>query len=1157
VSLQVTIPLFERQRFGWYEVATVGLGPLSRRREGRSPHKIDAQITTDLREAIKKLPVRDLEHLQPARGVALQHVRLELTMFGETERRKLTGLFPLIIEPRWTSDDARISIVHHPFVPAASFPLRPDLALEDQARLYFTKAWANLDEELLELLPTRGREALRFLSFNADTRTLLDDLPKKPGSALLRIGEDPADRKQQQARGLSLLPKLAVNLTELAATEDLDIGTPRGVASQRLGMLLGAAKRQPTVVLGPPGAGKTTAIDRFITEALEADGYAIHRNLDRCRKVFLLAGKRIIAGMSHVGEWEERCLTLLDEARRHHVLLVISDLHHFGRIGRSRQSDRCLADLFKGPLARREVVLVGESTPDAWKLLEEEAPSFASLFTQLHVPAATRDETFSLLLHTARKLEGKHRVAVEPFALRSLVDLGATLLPTRALPGKSVDLLRELARTHAPAKGTKTVGSREVLELLSKKTGIPELLLRRDTLLAHEDVVKQLEAHVMGQPEAVRAMADLVLRIKVGATDPHRPYGVYLFTGPTGTGKTELAKCMAELVYGSPSRLLRFDMSELSGPDAPARLIGHRYAPEGVLTSAVQRQPFSVVLFDEIEKAHRSVQNLLLQLFDEGRLTDAAGVAAHFTHAIVIMTSNLGSRARAPVGFGDASASGLALDVAKAVREHFAPELFNRIDRIVPFRPLSREVAERIADRELDKLLSRGGLADRNIFVARSSRVGPRIADVAFRVEDGARSIKRHLEDTIGALVTSAITERGAVAIQILRVDVASAGSNEPFVLERKALREVDPEPATFALEALDNAPPRAIKARLRRALDGVRALEADDGPLAALSQRIRERLAEHTLGNAVHVAEIYDLDAMRIALKAFRERVELAFEASDQLATYEDVERAKFSHVEVGPGKPFTWRRTEGRYRLFSRLGTLPPRELTERETLDCIAEAAFLDRALSKSSEPGQHAVFVELLAAGRFDTRARFSSAEPGFIAELAVAYASARGELDGCAFQNARGEIEAKNGLEIADFKAGDPALVVLKIVGLCVLDALELERGVHVFYSSANGPELVRVRVLTARPDKTPADLVREHVHALSAFERGEQSDNPAELGAVVRTVRVSPSPARGSLIYAIEDYATAFTDRAQAASLKDALASLWMFTSSREAEASS
>ncbi|XXX77782.1 AAA family ATPase [Sorangium sp. So ce134] len=1199
--MHFTIPLFERRTTN-VECVTLGLGPSTRSRVGRHPERVQRLLIEDLRPLFEKARAAQLARFEMPRGIRLEKVRLELSLSGagSGERRKVSGLCPVVLEPRWASEHERIVFAYHPTRQGDAAPIRDDLPLDEQLRALFQVAWAELDDDEIGQLWSRGKERITTLSFSCTPRSALADLPDRPGDD--DTGADPAFRWKKR-RGLKVLPSLGVSLTQRAAHGGLDAGVPRSPQREQLALLLGAGRAQPVIVVGPPGCGKTTLIHRAVVDLLEADGYGAHKNLDRARDVVAVSGRRLIAGMSHLGDWEKRCVDLVEDARGRGAILVVDDIHHFGRIGRSRQSERSLADFFRGPLSRREIVMVGECSPEAFRLLEQDAPSFAALFTPLFLPEATPSETFRLMVREVRALEQRHAARVSPYVLRTILDLGGSLVSAQALPGKAMDLLREVVRAPPPAaepagargdapRGPRPIGSQEVLRLLSQKTGVPRLLLGGDEPLDAGALEEELGRRVIGQPEAVRAAADLVARIKAGLVDPRRPYGVYLFTGPTGTGKTELAKCMAELIYGSASRLLRLDMSEHGGPDAPARLIGDRYAPDGLLTQRVREQPFSLVLLDEIEKAHPSVHSLLLQLFEDGRLTDAAARPAHFNHAVVVMTSNLGARARPFLGFGGAGlpesralamAEEAAQEVARAVREFFPPELFNRIDRVVPFRPLTPEVAVRVAEKELDRLLCRRGLAERSVFVRRGAGVAERIAREAFVAEDGARSVKRFIEDEIGSLLTDALTRGAPAAMQLLRIfttaapgagDGAAPGAGDgaappPFALHREALEEAEPAAAAWALAPLMTRPLGALTAELAPLLDFVDDLERSDG-LARLSERIRYHLAEHgrtaaeRSGAQEHAEAVYNLDAMRGAIRAFRERIELVRRRSgdDEEQQHLDLEMRRFGYVTVGED---AWSRS--RVRLFHRRQLPGPlRRPARQEVLECIAEGHALRRALRKVDDPGQHAVLIELLRAAHVDEAPAGGpggAREEGLFEALARAYAEAAGEVDGWAgapsgdrrapaIEHGRGTA----GLDAALSSGAE--LLVLSVVGLCVLDFFELETGAHVWTSLARGPEVVRVRVLPARPGLSPAGAVRDHLERQAAFDEAARHGralppNPAALLPVVRRIRFDPprQPGRAAPIE-IEDYVMGAAEASPVRSLSQALAPLWLLRMSRE-----
>ena len=650
----------------------------------------------------------------------------------------------------------------------------------------------------------------------------------------------------------------------------------------------------------------------------------------------------------------------------------------------------------------------------------------------------------------------------------------------------------------------------------------------------------------MGQSAAVDAMVQLVLRIKAGLTDPSRPWGVYLFTGPTGTGKTEMAKCLAEYLYGSTSRLLRFDMSEYGDPDAPARLIGDRARPEGALTSRVRVQPFGVVLLDEVEKAHPAVLNLMLQLFDDGRLTDAAGTLVDFTHVVVVMTSNLGARAAPPAGFGS-RVHASAAEVDAAVREFFPPELFNRIDRVVPFEPLTTEAAAKIARRELERLLSRRGLTERNVFVRFTDSVVQGVVQDAFDPRYGARSLKRWLEDHVGSWLADRIASQPVAGLRVLWLHRGDEGLR----LHAELLTEAEAwgEPGPFEQMLGWNA------AQLRDQVpDALGQIEQMMGSprLEALAEILRQRLDASVRGDADAAETVFNLESLRGELARIYDRLRIQMEYDPHLVAAADADARADHEGELIEVDRFS-RQAMGAKRWFGEIvvrvispspvgPSLPMRR--QPDFVEALADLHFMREALQHADDPGYHAVLLELSRVTRPDQASRFAQTGPGLLEQLAGAYLG-RG----------RGELEAWNVDDDADTPIQEQLgraneRIVMRLVGPAVRASFEGEHGSHVRSGLSGGSEVVRVRVLDGAID--PAEHVRRLDGEREAFVRALEAggsalpDNPDAVLPIVRRYHFDP-PRPGELsTLDVEDYPLAHVLSTRARSLADVLPSLWL-----------
>ncbi len=602
----------------------------------------------------------------------------------------------------------------------------------------------------------------------------------------------PAQPRMAASRTGRPSEKYGRDLTRLAQEGRLDPVLCRDSELERMVEILCRRQKNNPCLLGEPGVGKSALAEALaqriasgqITPAL------------RGKRVLSLDMASMVAGTKYRGDFEERFKNLLEELYRDRsTILFIDEIHIIAGAGAAEGAIDA-ASILKPMLARGEIQLIGATTPEEYRKTIQKDSALERRFGRVMVEEPTPTAAETILAGLMPRYERYHGVAIPSTAIHAAVELSVRYLPGRYLPDKAIDLLDEAAAARRIAENSsekKALTPADIARVVSKASGVPAERVGEAERERLAQLEQRLAAEVIGQPRAVASVAAAIRRSRTGLRENNRPIGAMLFLGPTGVGKTQLARTLAKGWFGSEKALLRFDMSEYMERHTVARLIG---APPGYvghdeggqLTEAVRRRPYSVVLFDEIEKAHSDIQNLLLQILEDGTLTDAQGRRADFSNTIILLTSNLGARClagqTAPMGFGAAGAEKdrRGQQAIREAREFFRPELMGRLDETVLFDPLGPEQLASIADRllcELEERAAGQGYTLRHTAAAAKALAGDKVPPY------GARELRR----TVSRAVEQALADRIADGTaQPGTVYTADADANGRIILTQDTL---------------------------------------------------------------------------------------------------------------------------------------------------------------------------------------------------------------------------------------------------------------------------------------------------------------------------------------------------------------------------------
>ncbi|GMR10458.1 MAG: ATP-dependent Clp protease ATP-binding subunit [Anaerolineae bacterium] len=669
-----------------------------------------------------------------------------------------------------------------------------------------------------------GMDVLRRLGITPEqirrqTRRALQETPTRHAGR-----SSGRERKEKQVK-TPLIDQLASDLTGMAEEDKLDPVIGRQMEIERVIQILARRTKNNPALIGDPGVGKT-AIAEGLAQRIVA-GETPEPLLGK--RVLQLDVGSLVAGTMYRGQFEERLKRVIDELKSSGAILFIDEVHMLVGAG-SAGSSVDAANILKPALSRGELQVIGATTQDEYRKYIESDSALERRFQPVFVEEPSIEETIEILRGVRAPYENHHKLVITDEALEAATLLSSRYVTDRFLPDKAIDLidesasrvrmykspaarslrdavteLKETRQAHATAmddaryddaqelmqqeteleeklarlragwernEDSPKVTAEDIAEVVSMWTGVPVMQIAQEEserLLQMEDA---LHERIVGQDEAIEAISKAVRRARAGLKDPKRPVGSFVFLGPTGVGKTELTKALAEFIFGSEEALVQIDMSEFMERHSVSRLVGAPpgyvgYEDAGQLTEAIRRRPYSIVVFDEIEKAHNEAHNMLLQIMEEGQLTDARGRKVDFRHALIVMTSNLGAELiinQAQLGFAtrldEDLEERLAYDemhrrLTEALKKEFRPEFINRVDSIIVFHALSREQIKAIVDLELAKVGRR--LVDHSLKLRSTDEARELLATLGYDPEMGARPLKRVIQAKVEDVLSDAL----------------------------------------------------------------------------------------------------------------------------------------------------------------------------------------------------------------------------------------------------------------------------------------------------------------------------------------------------------------------------------------------------------------